>query len=310
MKKEEKSDICIIGPGRLGLTLAYCFSSGIDRDINLVSVSGRREESVSNAERIIKKINRKAVFIVNNKEAARKADCILICVPDDSIKNVCKELFEKNGITGEGKTVIHFSGLKGLDVLDAAKSSGASVCCIHPMKSFADYLNSANSIKGTLFGITYDKKDKKACRTAERIVGFLNGKSIFVENSSKAIYHACACMASNYLIGLLNIVEKMGKEIGIRPEIFMEGIISLSQGTIDNIRKLGTNNSLTGPIARGDVGTVRNHLENIKSRMGSNYADVYSLLGRFTADIARENKWIDMRTYNEFLDLFEIKKLL
>lgn len=310
MKNEEKSDICIIGPGRLGLTLAYCFSSGTDKSINLVSVSGRRQESVSNAESIIKKINSKAVFVVNNKEAARKADCILICTPDDSIKNVCEELFEKNGIAGEGKTVIHFSGLKGLDVLDAAKSSGASVCCIHPMKSFADYLDSANSIKGTLFGITYDKKDKKACRTAKKIVDFLKGKSVFVENSSKAVYHACACMASNYLVGLLNIVEKMGKEIGIRPEIFMEGIIALSQGTIDNIRKLGTNNSLTGPIARGDVGTVINHLENIKSKLDSSYADVYKLLGRFTADIARENKWIDMRTYRKFLDLFEIKKIL
>ena len=51
-------------------------------------------------------------------------------------------------------------------------------------------------------------------------------------------------------------------------------------------------------------------IKNIKSKLDSSYADVYKLLGRFTADIARENKWIDMRTYRKFLDLFEIKKIL
>ncbi len=304
MKNEEKLDICIIGPGRLGLTLAYCFSLSTNNSINLISLSGRRQESVQNAKNILGRIKSNTFFLLDNTEAVQKANCILICTPDDLIKKVCEELFLKGKAAGEGKTFIHFSGLKGLDVLDSAKSSGASVCCIHPMKSFANYLDSANSIKGTLFGVTYDKKDKRAAFAIKEILGFLQGKSVYIENSTKAVYHACACMASNYLVGLLNIVEKMGKEIGIEPEIFMEGILNLSQGTIDNIKKLGTHNSLTGPIARGDVGTVKNHIENIGSRLNSDYTDVYKILGRFTADIALENKWIDSKTYDRLLDLF------
>ncbi|MDD3519712.1 MAG: DUF2520 domain-containing protein [Actinomycetota bacterium] len=304
MKTSEKLDICVIGPGRLGMTLSYCFSTSKTENINLAAVSGRRIESVNNVKKILSGKNKKTLFFTNSSEAAKKANCILICTPDDAIKKVCEEIFVKRKISGEGKTVIHFSGLKGLDVLVAAKSSGASVCCIHPMKSFADYLDSANSIKDTLFGVTYDKKDKNAFFAVKNIVNFLQGKSVYVENDSKAVYHACACMASNYLVGLLNIVEKMGKEIGIKPEIFLEGILNLSQGTIDNIKKFGTNNSLTGPIARGDVGTIKSHLEKIEAKMRKEYSDVYKLLGHFTADIALENKWIDKNTYHEFLSLF------
>jgi len=304
MKTIEKSDICIIGPGRLGMTLAYCFSLSKSDTVNLVAVSGRRTESIDKAKALLGKTSSRTVFLADNAEAARNANCIMICTPDDTIKTICEEIFEKKQVSGEGKTVVHFSGLKDLDVLEKAKASGASVCCIHPMKSFANYLDSANTIKGTLFGVTFDKKDKTAVFTVKNIVDFLQGKSVYVENSFKAVYHACACIASNYLVGLLSIVEKMGKEIGIKPEIFMEGILNLSQGTIDNIKKFGTGNSLTGPIARGDTGTIKTHIEKIESRMSKSYSDIYKLLGRFTADIALENKWIDGDKYNELMELF------
>jgi len=174
------------------------------------------------------------------------------------------------------------------------------------MKSFADYLSSSKSLKGTLFGVTYDKKDSNAAFTVKAITDFLEGKNVYVENDVKAIYHACACIASNYLVTLLNIAEKMGKEIGIPPQIFMYGILNLSQGTMENIKKLGTNNSLTGPIARGDVGTIRTHMKEISSKMDKDYVLAYKILGKFTAKIAIENKWIEADIYDEFIKIFDV----
>lgn len=304
--KLQDTKICIIGPGRLGLTLAYCFLNDSRGEYSLVSVAARRTGTVENAKNILNKTHNKIFFSTDNNQAAQKADCVLICTPDDEIKKVCDELFLKNKQKTKIKTVMHFSGLKNLDVLESAKLSGVSICCIHPMKSFANYIDSARTIKNTLFGVTYDKKDRRAVFAVERFINFFDGKSIYIKNDLKAIYHACACVASNYLAGLLNIVEKMGKEIGISSDIFMSGIISLSQGTLDNIKKLGTGKALTGPIARGDVGTIRTHIEKIKSGLDKDFLDVYKLLGKFTALIAFENNWIKKEIFEEFQDLFRL----
>jgi len=306
MQSTDKLNICIIGPGRLGLTLSYCFSKSKNEKINLVSISARKKSSIEKVKDIISRKNKKTIFFTNNTEAARISNCILICTPDDKIKEVCDEIFNKEGLKGKGRTVIHFSGLKGLDILKSAKTAQASVCCIHPMKSFAYYLDSSKSMKGTLFGVTYDKKDESAAFVVKTITDFLEGETVYVKNDVKTIYHACACIASNYLVTLLNIAEKMAKEIGIRPEIFMYGILNLSQGTMENIKKLGTNNSLTGPIARGDLGTIKAHLEKISSKMDKDYVLAYKVLGKFTAKIALENKWIEADIYNEFLKILDV----
>ncbi len=302
----QKTKICIIGPGRLGLTLAYCFLKDSRQELSLVSVSARRAETIENVKNILNIPKSKIFFSLNNIEAAQKADCIMICTPDDEIKKVCDEIFLKKPLKTKIKTVIHFSGLKNLDVLESAKLSGTSICCIHPMKSFANYLDSAKSMRNTLFGVTYDKQDKQAALEVKKIVNFFKGESIYVKNDLKAIYHACACVASNYLAGLLNIVEKMGKEIGIEPDVFMNGIFNLSQGTLDNIKKLGTSKALTGPIARGDIGTIKTHLEKIESGLDKDFLDVYKLLGKFTARIAFENNWINKKIFEEFQNLFTL----
>ena len=304
-KKENKLRICIIGAGRLGLTLALCFSKNINKNLKLVSITTKSSDSLVKAKEIITKLNDQVSFFNDNYSAAKLANCILICTPDSIIKNVCDELFIDKKLEGYGKAVIHFSGSKKLDVINSAKEAGASIACIHPIKSFANYIESAKTIKNTLFGITYEKDDKAAINVIKVIIKFLNGKSVFVSNDNKPLYHACACIASNYLVALLNLATEIGENIGIKPEDYIGGLLNLSQGTLDNISKMGSKKSLTGPIARGDITTIKDHLAQLEAlKFPKEYIDAYKIMGILTLEIAFKNNWLKKETFDQFIEIF------
>lgn len=304
-KKENKLKICIIGAGRLGLTLALCFSKSANKNLKLVSITTKSSDSLVKAKEIITKLNDQASFFNDNYSAAKLANCILICTPDGVIKNVCDELFIDKKLEGYGKVVIHFSGSKKLDVISSAKEAGASIACIHPMKSFANCIESAKTIRNTLFGVTYEKDDKAAINVIKTIIKFLNGKSVFVLNDSKPLYHACACIASNYLVALLNLATEIGENIGIKPEEYIGGLLNLAQGTLDNISKMGSKKSLTGPIARGDITTIKDHLAQLEaSKFPKEYIDAYKIMGILTLEIAFKNNWLKKETFDQFIEIF------
>ena len=327
--KNKAMKICIIGSGRLGLTLA-CAIDGADSDeASVVSVSSRTENSIGAAKEILANSSREILFTRDNLLAAQKANCIFICTPDDEIEKICHEIFgtsaainiEDDGgvITDSAKTlkedksiknpseltVFHFSGSKKTNILDLAARAGASVACMHPLKSFASPTEAVKTLENTLYGITYDRKDTRAKKNIDILLAILKGRNIFVENDNKTLYHACACIASNYLVSLMDFAADAGAEIGLDPHIFLSGLISLSEGTLINIKKLGTKKALTGPVARGDTSTIREHVEKINSLNRDDILELYTFMGEKTAKIAFENTWINVETYNELVKIFK-----
>jgi predicted short-subunit dehydrogenase-like oxidoreductase (DUF2520 family) len=289
METFEKERIAILGPGKVGTALGYLLKQA---GHNVVAVAGRSLESA-----------KRAVGYTGGEpttdfvRAAREADCVLITTTDDAVASVCKAVAEGGGFR-KGVKVVHTSGVGGLDLLRAAKSHGAHLACIHPLQTVADVESAIEKIPGSTFGIT---ADEEIGPWADRIVGDLGGKPFHVSGEDKALYHAAACMASNYLVTLLVLVEEIYGRMGLSREEATRAFWPLVKGTIGNIENKGTILSLTGPIARGDGGTVRKHLRGFRKRFPS-LLKLYREMGLFTAEVAvrkgtlKEEKLAEIRS--------------
>ncbi len=212
----------------------------------------------------------------------RQADCILITTPDDAIAPACEEIAISPDI--KGKLVFHMSGAGGLDLLASAKQAGASVASIHPLQSFSSIDQAIKNIPGSYFGVT---AGKTALPHAKNIIRKLGGIPIVISDNQKPLYHAAACFASNYLVSLMNIVESIYQSIGIKEKDAKKAYLPLVYGSLRNIEKSGSVLSLTGPIARGDCGTIKKHITAINKNL-PRYASLYSSLGFITVEVAKQ----------------------
>jgi len=235
-------------------------------------------------------------------EILQQADYILITTPDDFIASACRDIAASPDI--KGKFVFHMSGGGGLDLLEAAKKAGASVASIHPLQSFSSIEQAIKNISGSYFGVT---ADKKASTHAKNIINKLGGIPIVISNNQKPLYHAAACFASNYLVSLMNIVESIYQSIGIQGKDSKKAYLPLVYGSLKNIEKSGTVFSLTGPIARGDCGTIEKHLSAIHKKLPQ-YASLYSTLGLVTVEIARQKGTLNAGQAKKIISLLKGEK--
>jgi predicted short-subunit dehydrogenase-like oxidoreductase (DUF2520 family) len=305
MKKSNTKKICIIGAGRVGTTIAAAILNANLPELKLAAISSRSRNSIGRAEKILGEKSKNIIFLNNNSECAKLADCILISTPDDLIEKITEEIVSADPSNIKGKLFIHFSGAKSLKVFETATKAGVFTASIHPIKSFASIENSISTLAGTIYGVTYpDNKDKATKEYINFLISSIGGKIVEVKDDKKSIYHAAACVASNYLVCLINYAVKIHESIGIRPEDSLSGLAGLIDGTVSNIKNLGPEKALTGPIARGDTGTVKEHLKNFKLFMKPGEEEIYKVMGKETAKIAFNNGWIKKEILEDFLNMF------
>jgi len=308
LKQSIKKSIGIIGAGRLGTTLAAAINKKKISGIELVAISSKTGDALIRAQDIIGTVKNNLIFTTDNNKCAAEADCIFICTPDDIIENVCKSIVQSTPGDIKAKLFIHFSGAKTLKVLSSASEAGAHTASIHPIKSFASINDSIETLPGTIYGVTYPVKPHSESRKfIDYFVLSMGGTIIEVEDEKKSLYHAAACVASNYLVALVNYAVSIHEGIGIKKEDSLRALSGLIEGTIANIKKLGPQQALTGPIARGDTGTVEEHLANFSKYLGPDRDLVYSIMGYETAKLACQNGWIKKPVLEEFRKIFKIQ---
>jgi len=219
----------------------------------------------------------------NPQEAVQRADCILITTPDDKISSACREIALCPAI----KTSLfpyERSGRSGY--LDSAKKAGASVGSIHPLQSFSSIDQAIKNIPGSYFAVT---SDNKAQAPAKNIVRNLGGIPFLISSNQKPLYHAAACIASNYFVSLMNTVESIYQAIGLNEKDAKKAYLPLVYGSLRNIEKSDSISSLTGPIARGDLGTIKKHISAISKNLPQ-YSSLYSSLGLITVKVAQKKE--------------------
>ncbi len=276
MAKDPKS-VAIVGMGPAGRALAGAFA---DAGFPVVAVCSRGSERLSKA---IKAVGLKDVKGTGNAaEAAGLASIVVLAVPDKAIAEVASEIASDGGFE-EGDLAVHLSGSLPSSVLEPAQVRGARVGSMHPIKSFAG-VEEDRDFSGVCFGV--EGQDDAARRIA-KIVKKFDGISLTLRTEDKALYHLAASIVSNFTVSLFHQGLTLLEGIGVDRKTGLLALGTLLKGTVDNISSVGIPSALTGPIARGDVETVRAHLEALKEH-ASERLPLYASLARYTVEVALE----------------------
>ena len=281
--------IGVVGAGRVGGVLAAALRAA---GHEIVSAAGESDASRGRITDLLP-----GVPNAKPSAVARDCDLLLLTVPDDMLANVVKVLAD-SGSLREGQYVAHTSGLHGLAILAPAIALGARAIALHPAMTFSGTSIDLERLDGCVFGLTAESEEREA---AAGLVGDLGGRCIWVPESRRALYHAGLAHGANHLVTLVTEAMEMLAAAGADdPAATLRPLLTAA---LDNALEHG-DAALTGPIVRGDVNTVRAHLENI-ARQTPTTLPSYLALARATLSRAvTDGRLMPLRALkiNEALD--------
>jgi len=249
----DQRTVSIVGPGRLGNALVLnLYRAGWRIDSLVVRRESRRSSAVSRLARQVKS----PVMVLG--QSALDSRLVWITVPDDAISKVAARLAK--GQDWRGTFVFHSSGALTSDVLSPLRDKGAAVASVHPGMTFVS--KSVPSMAGVPFGV---EGDRGAVRLAKKIVAELGGTAITIRKENKVLYHAFDTFASPMLIGLMAALHQVGEAAGIPQSRVRMMAGPLLRRTLENYLEHGAACALSGALIRGDVATIRRHLEALKA---------------------------------------------
>lgn len=283
----------IVGAGKVGTALAKLLS---DAGYEFAGAASRSIQSAEAACRFVGTGQASA----DAAALTCQAGLVFITTPDDAIGSVCERLVEENAFM-PGSIVAHCSGALPSTVLESARTNGAHVGSMHPLQSFATIEQAVNLLPGSYCCI---EGDPEAVRVLEQVAIALRAKVMVIPTESKTLYHAAAVMACNYLVALQNAALKLGQAAGIGRAEGLRALLPLIKGTVNNLEKVGIPQALTGPVARGDVETVRRHMEAIGAQ-APELLPLYKLLGREAVEVALAKGTLNEDRAAELMELFQ-----
>lgn len=259
----------IVGPGRAGLGLALALRRA---RVRVLGVHGRTARPVPPGLKL-------TAGGVPPWLAA--AGVVVLAVPDDALPGCVADLARGGGLA-PGTVVLHLSGALTSELLAPLAGPGAHAGSMHPLVAFGpDPAVVPGQLKGATFAL---EGDVEAVGVADAIVRRLGGVPATVAPELKPLYHAGAVLASNYLVGLVASAARLLERAGLARADAVAALAPLLRATVANLEAAGPAGALTGPIARGDVATVRRHLTALPHAD----AELYRALGRETLKLARE----------------------
>ncbi len=244
----KRPTIAILGAGRLGKALA---------------------QRLSEAGHISQTLPR------TRRGKIQGSEIVWFCVPDAQIEPAA-ESFLKSG--WQAKYAFHSSGVLSSDVLSRLRNAGTHVASVHPLMTFVK--GSVPELTAVPFAI---EGDPSAVRAALSIVRSLGGKPFAIRRRDKVAYHAFATIICPLLVSLLATSEKAAALAGISPADARRRMLPIIFQTLHNYQKLGPAKAFSGPIVRGDVATIRAHLDALTKSPPSRKA--YAALARAALDV-------------------------
>jgi predicted short-subunit dehydrogenase-like oxidoreductase (DUF2520 family) len=232
-----------------------------------------------------------------------QSEVIFICTEDSRIKDAVNEIL-KSKINLKKKYIYHLSGALSSDVLSSLFKQGAYTGSFHPVQTFN---NKAKAYSGTFENIYIALEGNRNTVTlGKRFSSALKAKSIVISGENKVLHHISCVTASNYLTTHLNSVEEISKKIfknGFNKTSFFNIYKPLIMQTLRNFIKKGAVNSLTGPIERNDIKTIKLHLKALSEKLPG-FAVPYSYMGIETVKLALKKKSITKNEASNMIKLF------
>lgn len=268
-----KLRVGVIGAGRVGAVLAAGLQAA---GHPVVAAAGESDASRRRAADLLP-----GVPLHKPSEVARRADLLLLTVPDDMLPNVVRVL-AASGALRAGQVVAHTSGRHGLAVLAPAVELGARAIALHPAMTFTGTAVDIERLHGCVFGLTAGADERVL---AESLVADLGGRPTWVPEEMRTLYHAGLAHGANHLVTLVS--EAMGLLAAAGVDDPAGTLRPLLDAALDNALDHG-DAALTGPIVRGDVKTVAAHLADIEANapdtLSSYVAMAWATLDRSVTD--------------------------
>lgn len=291
-----KERVVLIGPGRLGQAIANLLcEAGYDlraligrnpvRALSAARFAGRREAASTDLAR------------------AAEGEIVFLAVPDDAIGEMAA-LLRRQGFLAPGAVLVHFSGIHRAAILLGKEGPALEALSIHPLQTFPDAVIGVQTLPGSPFAV---EGSESVLPLAERLVRDLGGIPFRIAGEQKALYHAAACIASNYLVTLVATAGDLLATCGFERESAFRLFAPLLRGTLNNLTVLGPEGALTGPIARGDARTVEKHLQAL-AELPPGLTGIYRVLGIKTVELARRKGTLPEEKAKEMLEVLRSEK--
>ena len=269
--------ISIIGAGRLGASLGHAL---VRRGYDLRAVSCRTLRSARESARIAG-AGRPFTNIV---KAAGDSATIFLCVTDRALPEVAAAL-ASSPLTWKGRTVFHTSGLVPSRVLEPLARAGAHTASFHPAQTFARKEADPRLFRDIFFDI---EGDPAAVRKALGIARRLGGSVVLLSEKEKPLYHAACVICSAGGTAVFDAASRLLTGTGLESSLTSRILMPLAERSLRNVKELGARAAFTGPLSRGDVQSVRKHIEALPAKGAAR--KLYAALGLAGLETAGKDK--------------------
>ncbi|GAA2791230.1 Rossmann-like and DUF2520 domain-containing protein [Saccharopolyspora taberi] len=277
----------VVSAGRVGAVLGAAL---LRAGHQVVAVSGVSAASLRRAEELLP-----GVPVLPPDEVAAQADLVLLAVPDDAIPGLTRGLVA-TGSLRPGQIVVHTSGAHGVDVLAPAAEIGVLPLALHPAMTFTGRAEDVERLSTACMAVTA-AGDEAGWSVGEALALELGMEPVRVPETARKLYHAALTHGANHLVTLVNECAELLRAAGVEiPERVMAPLLSAS---LDNALRFG-DRAITGPVVRGDAGTVREHLAALRDA-DPEVVSGYRALAKRTAERAvrsgalREDRSVEVR---------------
>ena len=292
MSRPARLGVGVISAGRVGSVVGAALARA---GHTVVAASGISAASQARADRLLP-----GVPLEQPDRVAAAADLVLLAVPDDALAGLVRGL----GATGSwraGQIVIHTSGAHGLDVLAPAAEAGALPLALHPVMTFTGRAEDLERLAACSVGVTATADDEMAWSVGEALTVEMGAEPVRVPETARPLYHAALAHGANHLITLVDDCVEVLRDAGIADAERMLG--PLLSAALDNALRHG-DRALTGPVARGDTGTLRKHLAVLEATEPA-IVPAYAALARRTARRAESAGLLGPDAAAEITELLE-----
>jgi predicted short-subunit dehydrogenase-like oxidoreductase (DUF2520 family) len=283
------SSIGVIGAGRVGAVLAAALRG---HGHEIAAVAGESAGSRTRAETMLP-----GVVVAKPTTVARSCGVLLLTVPDDALDNVVRMLVASGAIRS-GQIVVHTSGRHGMAVLQPALDVGARGIAMHPAMTFTGTELDLAHLPGCSWGVTCGAGERTI---AARLVHDLGGRLTEIDELDRTTYHAALAHGANHLVTLVSQAMDLLRAAGSEdPAATLRPLLTAA---LDNALEYG-DAALTGPIVRGDVQTVVEHLRSLADASPATL-ESYVVMARATAGRAVIDGRLEPRRAAELIEVLD-----
>ncbi len=237
------------------------------------------------------------VPVLEPAQVARSAQVVLLTVPDDELADLARSLAAQGAWDG-GRLVVHTSGAHGCDVLTPVLEAGGDAVAMHPVMTFTGTARDLPRLIGIPIAVT---ASMGASLIAEALVLDLGAEPLPLSEQQRPLYHAALTHGANHLVTLVAQSQQILRHAGIEaPGPLLDGLLNAA---LANVLERG-DKALTGPVARGDVETVRTHLRVLADET-PDVREAYRAMARATAMRAADRRLTPPRSTGPLMELLD-----